>query len=504
MVDYFFLVFFGALLFSLILTPLVRDWAVRMGIVDRGLEKRKIHRQPTPRIGGVAIFGAFITATGILYILAMMKVVTLDIRYAKEVRLLMIGACVFALGLLDDRYNLHPRFKLLFQILCGLLAYSAGFSIRMISMPFMDNPIGLGIFSLPLTVLWFVAITNAFNLIDGLDGLSAGLGIIAGTVMFFVSIATDHMMEALISAALVGSLLGFLRYNFHPATIFMGDGGSLFIGFILAGLAITGSQKSSTAIVIFIPFLIFAVPIADTVVSFLRRLISGKPVFGADREHIHHKLLDLGMKQQQIVILLYGIAAFFGFYSLIFFNPGSRFIGYSLLVIFIFLVLAIQKIGYDEFRELFKYVMLGLRIQGRQLSSQIQVKKLFSYFQNNGRITVRQFFSEFTEVVDQIGFDYAKLTVHSIAGTGKRPVELVWKREAFSQDRYAWQVTMPLCHKSRHFASLTLAKMRSDELLASRLSLIVQEIPAYLENVLIKKCIEMQEEQSKVEELVHP
>jgi UDP-GlcNAc:undecaprenyl-phosphate GlcNAc-1-phosphate transferase len=292
---------------------------------------------------------------------------------------------------------------------------------------------------------------------------------------------------ALLSAALAGCLLGFLRYNFHPATIFMGDSGSTFIGFMLAALSITGSQKSSTVIVIFIPFLIMAVPILDTFIAVIRRLISGRHIFEADREHIHHKLLDKGLKQNQIAFILYGIAALLGFYSLIFVTPSSRYIGYSLLFVFIVLIIAIQKIGYEEFKELFRYVAVGLRFQGKQLSSQIKFRKLFNGELNNAKdLSLDGVFDKMKNAFDEYGFDSLRLYIEE-NGSSNNDKSFFWKKNNGQYQKDPWEITVPLEFNHDKKAFLTLTYANGYDALPMRLSFIVQDLPDILVDTL-EKC----------------
>ena len=220
---------------------------------------------------------------------------------------------VLALGIVDDIYQLKPVKKLLFQSLAALIVYFSGLHITEIAIPF-NGTIELGWLALPATVFWIVGLTNAMNLIDGLDGLASGIAVIITSTILFLSLVNGKFALAVISAVLCGSTLGFLRYNFNPARIFMGDSGSMFLGFTLAVLSVQGTQKSSTAVAILIPLLFFGLPIADTSLALWRRMIKRPSpgqavqdwkVFRADREHIHHKLLDLGLSHRAAVLTLY-------------------------------------------------------------------------------------------------------------------------------------------------------------------------------------------------------
>jgi UDP-GlcNAc:undecaprenyl-phosphate GlcNAc-1-phosphate transferase len=205
---------------------------------------------------------------------------------------------------------------------------------------------------LPFTVLWVLAITNAFNLIDGLDGLAAGSALFSTLVAFVVALLSGTSLVTVMTIALAGAILGFLRYNFNPATIFLGDSGSLFIGFLLSALALKGAQKAPTIVAVAIPVVSFGLPILETSLSIIRRLISGRPVFTADREHIHHKLLQHGMTHRQVVILLYGVSAIFALLSLFLLWPTGSSLGLVLAVLGIGIWIGVQHLGYLEFGEL--------------------------------------------------------------------------------------------------------------------------------------------------------
>src|SRR5205807_4032364 len=205
---------------------------------------------------------------------------------------------------------------------------------------------------LPLTILWVLAVTNAFNLIDGLDGLAAGSSLFSTLIVFVVALLSQSSLVALMTIALAGAILGFLRYNFNPATIFLGDSGSLFIGFLLSALALEGAQKAPTVIAVAIPVVSFGLPILETSLSVLRRMIGGRPVFTADREHIHHKLLQLGLSHRQVVIVLYAVSALFALLSLFLLWPTGSTLGLVLAVLGTGIWMGVQHLGYLEFGEL--------------------------------------------------------------------------------------------------------------------------------------------------------
>jgi UDP-GlcNAc:undecaprenyl-phosphate/decaprenyl-phosphate GlcNAc-1-phosphate transferase len=307
------------------LTPWVIRIAERMGAMDRPGE-RKTHVTPMPRIGGVAVFAGFIAgiATAALLSGALLDPPRVDVYWSGFV---VAATGMFIVGLIDDLTNLSYRIKFAAQFACAGYVWFCGFRIEILTD--LSNPLGgaidLGWLSLPITVLWIVGITNAVNLIDGLDGLAAGTALIT---TLSVGVIGFHMSSLGVTAscvALAGSLIGFLRYNFNPARIFLGDSGSMFLGFVLAVISARGSQKLPTTVVVLVPLLVLALPLLDTSMAVARRLYwltshtRTKPhrlrylvrnldsVFSPDREHIHHRLLDLGLSHRAAVLALYGV-----------------------------------------------------------------------------------------------------------------------------------------------------------------------------------------------------
>src|SRR5437660_475282 len=257
----------------------------------------------------------------------------------------------FLLGAYDDVRGASPYLKFTVQAIAGALLFAGG--LRILDLPVLFGGHQFSWFiGLPLTILWVLAITNAFNLIDGLDGLAAGSALFSTLVAFVVALLNGYSLVTVMTIALAGAILGFLRYNFNPATIFLGDSGSLFIGFLLSALALAGAQKAPTIVAVAIPVVSFGLPILETVLSILRRLISGRPVFTADREHIHHKLLQHGMTHRQVVILLYGVSAIFAMLSLFLLWPTGSSLGLVLAVLGIGIWIGVQHLGYLEFGEL--------------------------------------------------------------------------------------------------------------------------------------------------------
>lgn len=346
------LAFASALLLSFVLTKFVRDAAMRRGLVSRPASSRHLHNECIPRLGGIAIAASFLTATLTALVVARWTGSASGVLSFKPLPTVLPPALlILALGIYDDLCSASPYLKFFVQAIAGAMLFAGG--LRILDLPALFGPHQFAWYtSLPLTILWVIAITNAFNLIDGLDGLAAGSALFSTLVVFVVAMVQHTSVIALVTLALAGAILGFLRFNFNPATIFLGDCGSLFIGFLLSALALYGTQKSPTIIAVAIPLVSFGLPILETSLSVMRRWISGKPLFRADSEHIHHKLLQRGMSHRQVVIVLYGVSALFALLSLFLLWPTGSTLGLVLAVIGVGIWIGVQHLGYLEFGEI--------------------------------------------------------------------------------------------------------------------------------------------------------
>jgi len=322
-----FLVAFGI---TVVMTPLMRWLALRSGIVDKPAQ-RKLHQSPVPYLGGIAIFAGFVIAA------------LLVVPGSRPLNGLLLGAaCILILGLLDDIMDIPARVKLGGQVLVALAfaMSSPDNTINFFTNPLSDQMMHLGWLSIPITVFWVVAVINAVNLIDGMDGLAAGISLIAAVVlMFFAREQIYGTAAVILSAALAGSCLGFLQFNFYPAKIFMGDAGSMLLGFVLAAVSVQGTMKSAAAISLLVPFLALMLPIFDTASAIVRRALRGQPVFKADREHIHHRLLAIGLSHRQAVLVMYLVGAVVGIFALLL--PDTNAIVSYALSVLLLLVLAV-------------------------------------------------------------------------------------------------------------------------------------------------------------------
>lgn len=275
-----------------------------MGVLDHALSSRKVHGRPIPRMGGIAIVLAFLAPLVALAFVSSEVGRRLWADPTSTLALFGGGLAVATLGVVDDIWGSTARTKFAVQFLVAAGMYFAGFRIEHVALP-MGIFIDLGITALPLTMLWIAGVINAMNLIDGLDGLAGGVAFIAVITIFTLAALRGEPLMVLFTAALAGAILGFLLYNFNPATIFMGDTGSMFLGFVLATTAIRTSSKSTTAVAIVVPILALGVPIADTLLAMMRRALRGAPLFSADRGHIHHRLMDRGLSHRGAVLVIY-------------------------------------------------------------------------------------------------------------------------------------------------------------------------------------------------------
>ena len=338
--------FLVSCLVASVATPMVRRVALRLGLVETADNVLKIHEGGVPRVGGIALLLGF--ATPLLAILALGAGITTYFQ-ADPRRMLAFGLgalAIFALGLWDDLRGLNAPVKLTVEIAIAIAAWSAGFRIDVLRLPFV-GAVDLGPLGILVTILWIVGVTNALNLVDGMDGLAAGVAFFAASAHVVTGMLDGDPVLMLFGAALAGSVLGFLPYNFHPARIFMGDSGSLFLGYILAMASIYGvGHKSSTAVALLGPVLVLGLPILDTTLAVMRRAVKGVSLFDGDREHVHHRMLSLGLSQRRSVGLLYGLCAAFALAGLVTTASSSR--ATALVLVSLLVVLAVfeRRLGF--------------------------------------------------------------------------------------------------------------------------------------------------------------
>lgn len=298
--------FVVAFIITYVATPWVRRKAIQWGAMDKP-DARKVHTEIIPRLGGLAIFlgyiGGFIPS---------------DVDLHGEKLGLLLGTTVLvAVGLWDDIKQIGPKTKLMGQIAAALILVCSGTSIDFINTPWGDFMYFPAWVAIPFTVFWLVAFTNIVNLIDGLDGLAAGIAVIACVTIFSVTYTLGQMETAIITASLAGATFAFLKYNFNPAKIFMGDTGSMLLGYTLGAISVIGAVKTATMVALIVPVIVLGVPIMDTAFAIIRRYMNGRPIFKPDKGHVHHRLLAMGMTHKQAVLLMYAVTAIFGCLSIV-------------------------------------------------------------------------------------------------------------------------------------------------------------------------------------------
>jgi UDP-GlcNAc:undecaprenyl-phosphate GlcNAc-1-phosphate transferase len=323
---------------AIALTPLASMFARRVGAVDLP-SGRRIHTRPTPRLGGLAIIGAVLVPT--LYYLP----------GAAPARALVVGAVLIgALGAVDDIFGLDPAVKLVGQIACAAVPVAAGLTIDHVTLPLLGAH-NLGPLQYPVTIIWFVAIVNMINFIDGMDGLAAGVAGLSAIMFAILAASLDRADPAILAASIAGGCAGFLVFNFHPARVFMGDCGSMFLGFVIAGVAVDGVVKSAATVALLGPLLVLAIPILDTSFVIMRRIKNRQPVYVADRSHFHHRFFTIGWGQRKTVLAMYAWCALLGVLALVirfvpYRTPAGRWLWEGSLVLGVFIVLAVAAAVY--------------------------------------------------------------------------------------------------------------------------------------------------------------
>src|SRR5262245_50212414 len=371
----YFVLFIVATTASLVATPIVRRLCERFNLLDVPLDARRVHSKAVPRLGGVAIYLSCVIALATLPLVDTLLRQSLSEQKSVIFLTAVPATLVLLLGVYDDLKGTNAVVKFIALGLIATLFFFLGGRILSLSIPFVGSLQLPFIASFIVTILWLVGIANAFNLIDGLDGLASGAALFSSLVILAVSISQGRSPMIVVAMVLCGSLAGFLRYNFNPASIFLGDSGALFIGFTLAALSVTGTQKATTAVAIVVPILAFGFPVVDTTMTMGRRLLSRKPVFEGDNEHIHHMLLARGWSQRRAALVLYGVCLLFGLLALIFPATGSKLTGFMLFVISVAVIIAVGHLRYHEVDELRAGVKRTVGDRRLRVANNIRVRR---------------------------------------------------------------------------------------------------------------------------------
>lgn len=487
--------FLASLGLSLALTRGVRNYAIGHGHTSELRFARHVHDRPIPRLGGVAIFVSVVVVVGLTIIVLAAWGMPLALPLKCWGGIGGTATAIFLLGLWDDLFGVGPYVKCAVQAAAAIALYLSGLGVS--HMLVLGGTLATPA-QLLITVGWVLLITNAFNLIDGLDGLAAGCALFSTLVMFICSLVFGSEAGALVTIILAGAILGFLRFNFDPATIFMGDCGSLFIGFLLATLALVQSAKSSTMIAVAIPLMGFGLPVLDVGVTVLRRLVSGKPVFAADGEHIHHKLLKRGVSQRHAVFVLYGVSALFALTSIIMPYP----IGKSLAVVFVLLgiglLIGLQQLRYYELDEL-QRVARGTLSQKHTMLNNLRIRRAGDEL---GAVqTLGGLATALMQTLDPIGFcgvsirPAAELSmmeeIAPMVKTYNGELQFIWdggndcSANSGPALRGCWELTLPLVSSSgKVCGSLSVMRRGRTERLLMDLNLLTLVLQASVADVV--------------------
>lgn len=348
----YFALFLIATLSALVITPLIRRLCERFKLLDDHADGRRVHTSAIPRLGGVAIFLSLMLALSSLLFVSNLLTDSLRFYTPVLIKVLIPSSLVLLLGVYDDLRGTNAAVKFIGLGAIAALFYAMGGRIDALAIPFVGVVHFPPAISFLLTVFWLVAISNAFNLIDGMDGLATGAALFSSLVILVVALSGGHLVMSVVTIVICGALAGFLRYNFNPASIFLGDSGALFVGFLLAALSLMGAQKATTAIAVITPILAFGLPVVDTSMTMARRLIGGRPMFQGDGEHIHHMLLARGWSQRRVVLILYAVCAVFGLLAALSTKTSSPLTGLVLFVIAAAVIVAVGHLRYHEVDEL--------------------------------------------------------------------------------------------------------------------------------------------------------
>ena len=438
-------VFGLALIAALVVTPFVIRATTRLGLYDMP-GGRRAHSRPTPRLGGVAVFASTFAALAAVMVAAPSRVVD---RPELLLGIAAGGAVMFASGLWDDLHGLSPRQKLLAQLLAAAIACLFGFRIDVVTLGATSHALSWGV-GLALTLLWIVGITNAFNLIDGLDGLATGIAVVALGTTLALALMLRVPDVAVIIAALLGALAGFLRYNFNPARIFLGDSGSLFVGYMLAVLSVMGSTKSSTAVLAIVPLFALALPLLDTLLAVVRRWLRGVSFATADGRHIHHRLLARGLTPRRAALVMYVAAsALAGIALTVVLAPADK-VTYitwgGVVASMALLVSGLRGLKYHEFSEVGALIAIAPTKVRRILRDRINAHDVAA------ALTTAESLAAVNAILEDCAslFDFAHMQVCGPAEVAARATELGIDFE------HAWWAVFPLRHRNARVDPMAL------------------------------------------------
>lgn len=472
--------FTGSILVSAVLTYLVRNAALRRGWARGPESGRHVHDRPIPRIGGVAIYA---TCLGMLWLFCTVSILRGTYSHYKFGLLRDIlgpATMLFLVGAYDDLKGMSAWSKLTCQAAAGLWFFLCGHSaITGLRIPGL-SPVAYTVVSALATVVWVLWISNAFNLIDGLDGLAAGSALFSLMTLLVLGFIYQNRETVLACVILGGAVVGFLRYNFNPATIFLGDCGSLFLGFSLSALAIGGHHaKAPTLVSIAVPIVSFGLPIVETLVSVIRRFLSGQPIFNADRDHIHHRLLRMGLSHRQVVIVLYSVSGMLALLSLFLVYPNLHAFGVVMAVIGLVLIIGIQKLGYPEFNEIGRLAQRTIQ-QKQVIANNVQIRRAASMLK--GAKSVEEIEATLALALKDNDFDGFDLVVFALE-PGFRERWLPTSSTQWSTPKRRWTIDLEL-GESRKLGVLKIYRDYTRESLLVDINVVVNELEPALTSAL--------------------
>lgn len=442
--------FLVALALAAILVPLMRPFSFMLGAVDKG-EGRRVHTGVIPRLGGVGVYLAFL-----LPALYSLLDGAWDDTHQRYWGILAGSLIIFIIGFYDDLKGAKVSHKLIAEVIAALVIYFYGISIEHLTLPFLGT-VPLGWLSLPVTVLWVVIITNAINLIDGMDGLAAGTGIcIALTFLLTSDPAMPHL--ALTCVILIGALAGFLLYNFPPASIFMGDAGSLFIGFLLAALSIRYSFKATALATMMVPMVVFTIPLADMSYAIVRRYYRGLALGSPDKEHIHHKLLEMGLSKTKALVIISLVNIGVMLTALVTLKQQDRDAIWLIIALFLLLISGIHLLGYQKFIPLTKELLRHLDMNRKRRYNNFLIRR-FRHRVLHGR-TAEELKGALQEIAQQFGFGSVRIYVFTYSSEAP-----LWEYGVISPaDSVAsLLLSIPLMAEGNQWGRIKVARPMDDE-----------------------------------------
>jgi UDP-GlcNAc:undecaprenyl-phosphate GlcNAc-1-phosphate transferase len=439
-------------------------------------QAQKERETPTiPRMGGLAIFLAIVATWGVLLLIPNDVRSRFQLEWSTLAMFLLPAMLVMLAGFYDDLKGVSPWQKLILEITAAGMVWWVGF--RITTLPLFGYAIDNLLLSFLLTALWIVAVTNSFNLIDGLDGLAAGIAFFVTLSVFILSLLQENHFVCIITITLAGALLGFLKFNFAPAKIFLGDAGSLFLGFVLATLAIYTSQKSSTLLAMVVPFAAFGLPLLETSLTVARRFLSGRSIFVPDRDHIHHRMLQKRLTIKGAVLSLYALAALFSLGSLLIIRSTGNLVALVAVLTGVLAWFVSSQLHYEELSELNEYITRVMPCQRRVLANQILMRKASKQLEQVSAL--EESWQVLIKTLEALEFD-SSTCQFSGCWNGSAPLLQPWSRHEHNNRNYCWTISIPLLAGEKKLGELQLRRtLKKDRPLFEFSSFLNTLVPSF-------------------------